>query len=404
MASTRELKFTRFFFAVSVICSIVLSLILGIRANDPVWLSISSGLILVLVVSWFFMSHLHRRQKNIGLFLTLGIINLLLVAPELGLRVAADFRYQSGVWQKRDFAYPEQRHFFWRIIPDDKLFWKYSPDEPGINSWGFRGKEIEVQKPSNVFRIVFLGDSCTEQGYPAMVEEFLNQKYGNAHRRFECVSLAVAGYSSHQGKVVAELYGSKLQPDLAVVCFGWNDHWLAWTSIDSKKIVRVSQTFLEKAIDLPYRQFQLLQFLNWLLVPHPNYAGKLSEMRVPEDDYRENLTSMAEIFARIDCPVVFLTAPTSAYRLGFGYNYPSFSVSEEAVTDLHKRYNKIVRAVAKERGACLLDLETDFDALENVGSLFSEDKIHFTNDGIKVMAHKVSDFVSADVLHLDKRN
>ncbi len=401
MATSHELKFTQIFFTVSVICSIVLSLILTIRANDPIWLSICCGLILFLIVSWFLMSHLYRKQKNISLFLTLGIFNLLLVAPELVLRVAADFRYESGVWQKRDFAYPEQRHFFWRIIPDDKLFWKYSPDEPGINSWGFRGKEIEVRKPRNVIRAVFLGDSCMEQGYPTMAGELMNEKYGNRLRQFECVTLAVAGYSSHQGKVIAESYGSKVQPDLAVIGFGWNDHWLAWASVDSKKVVRVSKTFLEKALDVTYREFQLLQFLNWMLVPHPSFAGKLSEVRVPENDYRGNLTSIAETFAKIGCPVVFLTAPTAAYKYGFGYNYPSFSVSEESVVKLHRRYNEIVREVAKERDAFLLDLEAEFDSLENVQSLFSDDKIHLRSDGIKVMAHKVSGFISSDVLRVD---
>ncbi len=398
MATSHELRFTQIFFAVSVLCTIVLSLILTIRASDPVWLSISCGLILFLTVSWYLMSHLYRKQKNISLFLTLAIFNLLLVAPELALRVAADFRYESGVWQKRDFAYPEQRHFFWHIISDTKLFWKYSHDEPGTNSWGFRGKEIEVQKPRNVIRIVFLGDSCMEQGYPNRAEELMNEKYGNAHRRFECVTLAVAGYSSYQGKIMAELYGSKLQPDLAVICFGWNDHWLAWTSIDSKKVVSVSKSVLEKAMDAPYRRLQLLQFLNWLLVPHPSYAGKLSEVRVPENDYRENLTSMWETFAKKDCPVVFLTAPTAAYKTGFGYNYPSFSVSEEAVVKLHKRYNEIVREVAKEHHAFLLDLEADFGSVENIQPLFLDDKIHFTSEGIKVVAHKVSDFISSKVM------
>jgi lysophospholipase L1-like esterase len=401
MATSHELKFTRIFFALSVISSIVLSLILTVRAKDSVWLSISCGLIVFLAVFWFLMAHLHSKQLNISLFLTLGIFNLLLVAPELVLRVAADFRYESGVWQKRDFAYPEQRHFFWRVIPDDKLFWKYSPDGPGVNSWGFRGKNIDVTKPRNVIRSVFLGDSCMEQGYPTMAGELLNEKYGNPRRQFECVTLAVSGYSSHQGKVMAKLYGAKLKPDLAVIGFGWNDHWLAWTSIDSKKVVRASKTFWERAVDIPYREFQLLQFLNWLLVPHPSYAGKLSEVRVPENDYRENLTSMAETFGKIGCPVVFITAPTAAYKSGFGYNNPPFSVSEEAVVKLHKRYNEIVRQVAKALDAYLLDLESEFDSLENVQSLFTDDKIHFKNDGLKVMAHKVSDFISSNVLHLD---
>ncbi len=399
MATSHELKFTRIFFAATSLCSIVLSLILAVRSHELAWICISFGLVLFLVVSWLLMSRLHEKRRNISLFLTLAVLNLLLVTPELLLRVAVDFRYESGVWQKREFGYPAPRHFFWRIIPDDKLFWKYPPTEPGINSWGFRGKEVQIQKPQHVFRIVFLGDSCMEQGYPNMVGEFLNQKYGSPERRFECVTLAVAGYSSYQGKVMAKLYGSKLQPDLAVICFGWNDHWLAWGSVDSKKVVKVPKTFLEKAADVPYHESQLLQFLNWLLIPHPAYAGKLSKVRVPENDYRDNLKKMGEIFSESDCPVIFLTAPTAAYKSGFGYNYTSFSVNEESVITMHKRYNQIVRETSKKSGALFLDLEADFGSLQNVQSLFLDDKIHFTNDGIEAMAHEVSDFIASKVLH-----
>ncbi len=51
------------------------------------------------------------------------------------------------------------------------------------------------------------------------------------------MTLALSGYSSHQGRVLAELYGETLEPDLAVIYFGWNDHWRAYQTIDSQKVV-----------------------------------------------------------------------------------------------------------------------------------------------------------------------
>ena len=97
-----------------------------------------------------------------------------------------------------------------------------------------RLKQFFLVRCRLVFRIIYLGDSCTQQGFPGIIERLLNYFFGTDSLRFECITLAVSGYSSYQGKVMAEMYGGLFEPDLVVVLFGWNDHWQAYHSIDSK--------------------------------------------------------------------------------------------------------------------------------------------------------------------------
>lgn len=90
------------------------------------------------------------------------------------------------------------------------------------------------------WRMAFLGDSCTEQGCGDAVPPRLASSRPDGPR-FEAVNLGVAGYSSYQGRIVARRMLGKLEPDLGVVCYGWNDHWLAYGAPDSKKATERDQ-------------------------------------------------------------------------------------------------------------------------------------------------------------------
>lgn len=394
---SRELTFTRIIIASSFAVSIALCWIAGIRTNETAysyWLIAMMG---ILALLWFASGFCHRKGMGLGFFVTIAILNFCLVVPELGLRVAGFWRH-SGVVDERQFGYPRRTHFRVKhFVSHERLFWTYPPDSPGANAWGFPGDTPTVPKGRGVFRILFLGDSCMEQGYPALVGEILNRKCSNGGRHIEVVTLALSGYSSHQGRVIAELYGAKIAPDLAVVAYGWNDHWLAYNSTDANKVMprppkslfEHSVKFLEQTV---YPRVRLLQLVNWWVGRPAAKSGQLKEVRVPEKDYKYNLRKIHDIFAAMNCPVIYLTPPTSAYRLGDFFPV-SFAVSQESAIALHKRYNDIVREVAQEEGSPLVDLENEMGASKDIASLFTGDRIHFTPEGLKTMANDIARFI-----------
>lgn len=310
-----------------------------------------------------------RRGRNADLALTLAVANVCVLTPELALR-AVDFHHESGI----QFSYP--RHFF-SLVPDPELFWRL-PRQPGVNALGFLGPEIETPKPRGVFRILVLGDSVPMQGYPEAAARTLSAK----GRRVACASLAMAGYTSHQGRILAERYGAALEPDLVLVAYGWNDHWRAWGAVDSRKTVpgrgaAVFQTAL--------RHVRLLQgvaaLAEMIRPPEP-----LDDPRVPLLEYRANLARIARIFAARRVPVVFATAPSAHVRRGV----PAYLVAErfvkrpEDAVEEHALYVAATRETAASENARLLDLAAEIEPRSDLDAIFLADGIHLTDVGSEV--------------------
>jgi len=348
------------------------------------------GFVLVVAVSVGrpLLEHLVGSKNLVGWSLTLATLNLFLVVPELGLR-AAGFRAESGI----QFGYPRPTAFM-GFAPDERLFWRLRPSNQYANSLGFPGDEIVSPKPAGRYRVMFLGDSCTQQGYPDIAELFLNEGGRNSPKQVEAITLALSGYSSHQGRVLAELYGETLEPDIAVVYFGWNDHWRAYGTIDSEKVVKGTRSVWANGLAVA-RRFRIVQGIESLSASLSGSNMPMDQVRVPIRQYQENLLKIQRVFEERRVPVVFIAAPTSHYRLGV----PDYLVDLHFVADktssvqLHRSYNQVVREVAKSTGSYLLDLEQSFDSRDDLEAIFTADGIHFTQEGLALVAKRVSDFI-----------
>jgi lysophospholipase L1-like esterase len=386
----RELKLIRIILTGSLLCSIIM--VAFITFTRPRWFLAFSGLSLSLMLSWYFTGYFYRRKMNIEWFLSLAFVNFFILVPELSLRIA-NFHYEFGI----QFGYPRPKEFV-NLVPDQKLFWKMPSSLEGVNSLGFQEREIITPKPNNVYRILYLGDSCTQQGYPNFVESILNEKQINDLKHIECVSLGMSGYSSFQGRVLSESYHSEMDPDLIVVYYGWNDHWLAYEAIDSEKIVREAPS--NQITNYLFQHLRIFQGIRKLLDLITKSNEPLNKVRVPVDQYRQNLLKISEVFKERGVQIIFITAPTSHYRLGV----PDYLVEEKFTPDkefavlMHKKYNQVVRDVAKETESFLLDLESDFNMRENLDDIFMRDGIHFTSFGINEVAIHIANFVKANVL------
>jgi lysophospholipase L1-like esterase len=320
------------------------------------------------------------------------------LVPELLLR-AFGFEYRSGV----QFGYPDpvRMAFF---APDARLFWKLKPapdpahvraDVDG-NSHGFQGADPAIPKPAGTYRMLYLGDSCTFQGYPWRVADRMRDEKIPEGRVAETVSLAIPGYTSLQGLRAAQEYGLELDPDVVFVYFGWNDHWAAYGRIDSKKDMRPPSP----AASALFERSRLLQGTAWLLGRMSGAGKPLDSPRVLPDEYRANLSAIAALFSARKIPVVFLTAPTTFYRLGVPQKLVEerFAKSGDEAIRLHREYNAIARDVAAKSGARLLDLETECDKSQDLESWFMKDGIHFSPVGRDWLAERIARFVRDEVL------
>lgn len=339
----------------------------------------------VAVLGGLWMLARARRGRRPGPWLALATLQALLVVPELGLR-SAGFEHLSGI----QFGYPHPADF-WRLELDDELFWKLPSSSPLANSMGFFGPEPARPKPASVARLVMLGDSCSQQDHPfAWPEIAARELPAEGGRRWECVNLALSGYSSHQGLRVARRWLAGLEPDLVAVYYGWNDHWLARGAIDSHK--RPALVF-----ERLYRSSALLQALRKTLVAWGALAGdaRLQDApRVPLDEYRANLAAILALAREAGARVVLVTAPSThdlgvpPYLLAHRFQRDALAVVEE-----HRRYNEALREVAARHEAPLFDLEALFAELPDRRSLFLEDGIHFSEAGRFAVARAFTQFV-----------
>jgi lysophospholipase L1-like esterase len=331
-----------------------------------------------------------------------GALAVLLLVPEVALRIAG-FEYRSGV----RFGFPDPQTMA-SFKTDERLFWKLkTPAESGSargdtagNSRGFPGPDPAIPKPADAYRALFLGDSCTFQGYPWLAAERMRALAIPEGKRAESVSMAVPGYTSFQGRRAAEAYGLEVEPDVVFVFFGWNDHWAAYREIDSKKTLSPAHGALARCAAVVLERSRLAQAAAWLSTHVVHVERPLELPRVLPDEYRANLDAIREVFAPRKIPVVFLTAPTTFYRLGVPPKLVEdhFAASAEEAIRLHRAYNAIVREVAASSGAILLDLEAECDAAPELPSWFLKDGVHFSPAGREWIAGRIATLVRERVL------
>ena len=265
---------------------------------------------------------------------------------------------------------------------DAELFWKPKANVVGHNSLGFYGPEFSEAKDPSVFRIVCLGDSCTHFGpisYPDMLRAVLDVQ---APGRFEVINAGVIGYTSYQGMKLLDTRVMEWSPDLVIVYFGWNDHWLSRGVDDKQQSAEQPSGLIRLLADT--RVFQLANLAK--LGAKRNQGSK---MRVEPDDYHGNLTHMQRRCRQGGAEMWLVTAP-HALDLGVPpYLLNSGEVSSlQTLVPLHEHYNEIVRRVGQQTQAAVVDVATEMDGM-NKTALFIEDHIHLSDLGKQYLVSRL---------------
>lgn len=342
-------------------------------------------------------------SKNFRYFLLTAVVVVgVFLVCEILLRVAG-FQYDTRP-RYLEFNFPNPHELREIFEPDAILLWKLRPGmvmgegiEP-INSKGFRGREFADEKPKGRIRIIAVGDSVTfgaEMSYPALLEECLGSSY-------EVINAGVPGYSSFQGLKLLEKYLPAYQPDVLIVMYGWNDHWLAWGFSDSEQKFSFADTSRRFSL---LRELKIFQFLAWLLSGTERITP--SKFRVSLNEYRANIQQIIALANAHGAKVMLLTAPSALslgvvpdflFHLKFIDDNPDSPQSQTAMRlkKLHESYNDVVRGIAAENpDVKLVDISKQWDGLD-VSKFFrnpSKDVIHPNGDGYRLIARTICDTI-----------
>lgn len=142
---------------------------------------------------------------------------------------------------------------------------------------------------------------------------------------------------------------------------------------------------------------RLYQFIVSRGVVHQEPDADNYVLRVPPDEYRENLQALVTEIRAAGAVPILLTAPRGSILTPLLVKNKQVARIEDAYR-LHDEYADITRAVARETGAALLDVERMFRE-EKADALFSDDGIHQNKDGRRRIAaeiYKLLSQISAD--------
>ena len=138
--------------------------------------------------------------------------------------------------------YPESsRNLLQALVSGDSRwdipFYRYKEiheEKFQTNSMGFRAKEVVIPKPADMFRILCLGGSTTEEGadnestYPALLEVRLRENF--PEKSIEVINAGTSGISSDWHLLRIPEYLS-VEPNLVILHLGVNDIWRQYNSL-----------------------------------------------------------------------------------------------------------------------------------------------------------------------------
>ena len=224
-------------------------------------------------------------------------------------------------------------------------------------------------------RLIVLGDSCSRISMAA--PPYSEQLERHLGPDWEVFNAAVPGYTSHQGLVWLRLQLLALQPDLVVVYFGWNDHWRS-TGVTDREYARWHGV----------SRFRLLGLVR----------GKPEQppLRVPVDQYAENLRMIVDEIRAAGAQVILVAAPhrfsgeAEQRLLQTGY-----ILRGERPAVLHEQYLEVVRGFTGQQGVAVLAADKLMAAVTNPTPLLMRDGIHLTDPAHAIMAMALTALVTS---------
>jgi len=359
-----------------------------------------------------------KRRLSYAAIIYLGFL-LLLAAVELGTRLTLPHISSLSLFvvttqQRAQVADEKQSGIFegdplllWRLKPNlDHAVWDFT-----VLSTNFQhlrsehpGKTVGAKQPGTT-RIVCLGDSVTfgfrvpvvwpEKPteydpawlpFPMLLEKELLA--ANPDRKIEVVTMAVPGYTSHQGLAWLRRDIDDLQPDLLIASFGWNDASFSdvpdreairtnWYAVAVRWLIDHSQAFAHATHWLRAKEAQARQ---------QKQTGQpivRPAARVSQQEYLNNMIAIQSMARLRGASVIVIAAP---YRDN-GPNAPE--------ADLMLQYRVALGTAMRQRGVPFVELrELTPEAYPSNEGWFGE-RIHPNHMGHRLIASELLKVIGA---------
>lgn len=285
-----------------------------------------------------------------------------------------------------------------KFIPNLNRVWTGlgRPTIWSFNDLGYRERGIQLDKPSNIYRIVFLGDSIIMgfgveeyESLPRQLEDILRpQKLTSGMAHIQVLNLGIQGFSSPQ--YLAEMREDvvRMNPDLAIIGLYYNDPMEAVSFEYNKKY-----SFLKSLPDLiPY------SFNRWLRVHSKAFLLVLNRYYNLVEKYSVAIKSSDELIrlgwnlTSSDIAQIKEIADKSKINLLLvGIPHPSLEVA--AKYPFKGRLSETTE-IAKKNGIQYYDLLEDLRKYRPIKNLYLDDlNDHFSIEGNRYAAGLIANYL-----------
>lgn len=139
---------------------------------------------------------------------------------------------------------------FWKLKPGQTCLTKINRKPVHVNNFGFRGKEIALEKPRDCIRILSVGDSRTygwgvadDETYSAVLEKELNQRL---RKRGLCVQILNNGVNAYSYPQIYESIRKNIERyNIDMVVVGMANLWTEFEGNKSEAFLKAWRRRLE---------------------------------------------------------------------------------------------------------------------------------------------------------------
>lgn len=297
----------------------------------------------------------------------------------------------------------------WKLRSDlEEVFWDYTVFSTDADGWR---NDVPVRaRRAGVGRVLCVGDSVTfgyrvpvawpehpdqydrsQLPYPRLLEPRLSAAFGPT----EVISMATPGHTSYQGRALLGRELARLDPDLVVLCFGWND-------VDVRPVPDKVSLPTDTAHVLARTACCWSQALTRLAMKANEWRDESRRMegaapgpvtvvpRVMADDFVNNMLAM-----------VRMAEAHGARAMIIGTLYQDRSFPEEAAR--MTAWRTALAATAGAAGVPYLEVTELTEAGAPGNKLLFGERIHPSAAGHQILAERVLAFIQENALYSSRQ-